>query len=110
MTTTYIPNERAKTLRNFLTINRLWKEKCDELAAAKKTKTEDPARFEAALTKWTNGRMPSKRAKYHAYDDAAALARYVLAVDGTVVKRANTVDDLAATLAAFNAVAAVGAR
>ena len=107
MTTTYVPTERAKTLRRFINAHRLWHRKCDELRDAEKS--GDPVRFSKALAAWEKGRIPSKRAKHHAYDDAAALARYIAAETGTTLDRANTVDDLAATLEAFNALTG-GAR
>jgi hypothetical protein len=99
MTSTYIPTERAKNVRKFINSHRLWHRKCEALTAATKLGTDTPE-YAAASLAWDKGRMPTN--KGWAYDDAGALERF-LADNGVFVKRASTVDDMAATLAAFNA-------
>jgi hypothetical protein len=98
--TLYIPTERAKSLRRFINAHRLWHRKCAALTAAEKLGTDTPE-FAAASLAWDKGRMPSKRSKHWAYDDAGALSRYIGHVTGEEPKRATTVDGLAATLRAF---------
>jgi hypothetical protein len=101
-TATYIPTERAKSLRRFINAHRLWHRKCDALNAAERNTGMNSPETAAALSAWEKGRMPSKRSKYHAYDDARALADYIEAKTGLRPPRAGTVNDLEDTMTVFN--------
>ena len=102
-TAIYLPTERAKTLNRFINAHRLWHRKCEDLSAAERLEGRGGVRFLEALAAWEKGRMPSKRSKYHAYDDSRALARYIGEVTGVEPERASTVDEMAAILAEFKA-------
>jgi hypothetical protein len=102
-TNVYIPTEAAKRVRRFINTHRNWHRKCVALRNAEKNLSPDSIEYREAVRAWEKGRMPSKASKHHAYDYCRQLGNYIELTTDLEVKRAETVDDMAATLAQFTA-------
>lgn len=97
----YVPSYAAKQAQSFVAAHINWKRKCEELRAAEIS--GDAARIAVAVTKWERGlrSMPSKARKAHAYSYARQLNDYLSEEHSLVIQRAETVEDIAATVRLF---------